>query len=51
MTDKKIFVDFDRRADEIRGIAKGIFDPEERAALLLFVADFEKMAAEWAAKP
>lgn len=38
--------DFHRRAVQIRKIAKGIFDREERKTLLDFVADLEKLTAK-----
>ena len=51
MTDRKAPADFGGRVDEIREIAKGIYDHKERDALLRFVADCEKFAAALAAKP
>jgi hypothetical protein len=35
-----------RKAAEIREIAAGLYDPLERAVVLEFVADLERLAAE-----
>ena len=37
---------FERRAKEIRKIAEGIFDHRERAIVLEFVADLEKLVVK-----
>jgi hypothetical protein len=43
LRDKEKVAEFRRRADEIRAIARGIFDKGERQALLEFVEDCEKL--------
>jgi hypothetical protein len=50
MQDKKLAVKIHQRADEVRTIAKGIFDKAERKILLKFVSDSENLAAEIARK-
>ena len=37
---------FGHRADKVRLIAQGIYDAKERLAIIDFVSDAEKMAAE-----
>ena len=44
MRDKEMLAAFLLRANEIRAIAEGIFDSTERATLLEFVDDCEKLA-------
>jgi hypothetical protein len=39
-------LDLRRRAEEVRAIAKGIFDQRERQTLLEFVDDCEKLFVE-----
>jgi hypothetical protein len=43
LRDKERVAESRRRADEIRAIARGIFDKGERQVLLEFVADCEKL--------
>jgi hypothetical protein len=50
MRDKSLAVEFQRRAEEIRTIALGVYDDTERQILLEFVKDSEKLAAEIASK-
>ena len=50
MQDQEVVAEFQRRADRVRKVAKGIFDKTERRFLLKFVADCEKLAAENARK-
>ena len=43
---KKVpLLSFQERADEVRAIAKGLFDRTERRKVMRFVADCEAMAA------
>jgi len=46
MQDKDPAAKFFHRANEVRKIARGIFDKKERRFLLKFVRDSEKLAAE-----
>jgi len=44
MQDKKPGTQFYRRAEEVREIAKGLFDRSEREIVMQFVAEAEKLA-------
>lgn len=44
MQDKKAESQFYRRADEVREIAKGLFDRAEREIVMQFVEEAEKLA-------
>jgi hypothetical protein len=46
MQDKKALAKFLRTADEVRKIARDLYDKTERQTLLRFVDDCEKLAAE-----
>jgi hypothetical protein len=40
--------DYRSRASELRKIAKGLYDVEERKTLLVVVADYERLARSFA---
>jgi hypothetical protein len=48
MADEMWLERFGRQADKVREIARDIYDAKERLAIIAFVSDAEKIAAELA---